>query len=297
MLNDLIRKRDKTGSTDRTSSSGRQCWINANRGSWQLFARGPLLTRDKDLSKLYACERVDTRQWHEWHSQPLESTRHTIRYDTRCYFNVRSKADISQLNLPHGTDNWKCVKTEKLKSKKTDMLRSNSKQYAGNSNSKHAGNYFVPISIRPIFFYFFCCRSYVKLLDYWRAEKIFSTSEGHLRPEARGICHICPMVNPALSGRPRCREHTKTLRSFVRLTRGSTSDWPRGFCWSFCWILDLIKEDMLNNMVCTRTAFGCWRLTFLQPITWRRFIAAASQLVTSEHTTKPAAVTTRAPDI
>jgi len=27
----------------------------------------------------------------------------TIRYDTRCYFNVRSKADISQLNLPHGS--------------------------------------------------------------------------------------------------------------------------------------------------------------------------------------------------
>ena len=25
-----------------------------------------------------------------------------IRYDTRSYFNVRSKADISQLNLPHG---------------------------------------------------------------------------------------------------------------------------------------------------------------------------------------------------
>ena len=35
------------------------------------------------------------------------------------------------------------------------MLRSNSKQYAGNSNSKHAGNYFVPISIRPIFLFFF----------------------------------------------------------------------------------------------------------------------------------------------
>jgi len=28
-----------------------------------------------------------------------------IRYDTRCYFNMRSKADISQLNLPHGTEN------------------------------------------------------------------------------------------------------------------------------------------------------------------------------------------------
>ena len=26
-------------------------------------------------------------------------------YDTRCYFNVRSKANMSQLNLPHGTDN------------------------------------------------------------------------------------------------------------------------------------------------------------------------------------------------
>ena len=29
---------------------------------------------------------------------------HTIRYDTRGYFNVRSKADMSQLNLPHGND-------------------------------------------------------------------------------------------------------------------------------------------------------------------------------------------------
>jgi len=25
----------------------------------------------------------------------------TIRYDTRCYINVRSKANMSQLNLPH----------------------------------------------------------------------------------------------------------------------------------------------------------------------------------------------------
>jgi len=39
----------------------------------------------------------------------IKGTKHfhanTIRYDTRCYFNVRSKADISQLNLPHGNDN------------------------------------------------------------------------------------------------------------------------------------------------------------------------------------------------
>jgi len=39
---------------------------------------------------------------------------------------------------------------------------------------------FVLISIRPIFI--FCCRSYVKLLDYGRAEKIFTTSGGP--PEA-----------------------------------------------------------------------------------------------------------------
>jgi len=35
-------------------------------------------------------------------SGPLPAT---TRYDTRCYFNVRSKANMSQLNLPHGTDN------------------------------------------------------------------------------------------------------------------------------------------------------------------------------------------------
>ena len=29
----------------------------------------------------------------------------TIRYDTRCYYNVRSKADMNRLNLPHGGDN------------------------------------------------------------------------------------------------------------------------------------------------------------------------------------------------
>ena len=37
-------------------------------------------------------------------SLPVSPT-DTIRYDTRCYFNVRSKADMSQLNLPHGNNN------------------------------------------------------------------------------------------------------------------------------------------------------------------------------------------------
>jgi len=35
----------------------------------------------------------------------LVGKRITVRYDTRCYFNVRSTADMSQLNLPHGTNN------------------------------------------------------------------------------------------------------------------------------------------------------------------------------------------------
>jgi len=47
-------------------------------------------------------------------------------------------------------------------------------------STRHAGNYFVPLSVRPIFI--FCCRSYVKLLDYRRAENFFSTSGGP--PEA-----------------------------------------------------------------------------------------------------------------
>jgi len=42
--------------------------------------------------------------------QRRESDTHKIRYDTRCYFNVQSKADMSQLNLPHGTNNYKVAK-------------------------------------------------------------------------------------------------------------------------------------------------------------------------------------------
>jgi len=35
-----------------------------------------------------------------------QTDRRTIRYEMlRCYINVRSKPNMSQLNLPHGTDN------------------------------------------------------------------------------------------------------------------------------------------------------------------------------------------------
>jgi len=38
-------------------------------------------------------------------TSPAPDSRLTRRYDTRCYFNVCSKANMSQLNLPHRTDN------------------------------------------------------------------------------------------------------------------------------------------------------------------------------------------------
>jgi len=37
------------------------------------------------------------------------------RYDTRCHFNVRSKADMRQLNLPHGTKDYESEKKAKGK--------------------------------------------------------------------------------------------------------------------------------------------------------------------------------------
>ena len=58
----------------------------------------------------------------------------SIRYDTRSYFNVHSKADRSRLNLPHGTK-LKMRDKEKLKSKKTDMLRSIGKQSGESAES------------------------------------------------------------------------------------------------------------------------------------------------------------------
>jgi len=48
--------------------------------------------------------------------------RHDTRYDTRCYFNVQSKADIIQLNLPHGTK-MENRKTKKIKNEYTQEYR------------------------------------------------------------------------------------------------------------------------------------------------------------------------------
>jgi len=61
---------------------------------------------------------------------PLSPHHPYILYDTRCYFNVRSKADMSQLNLYRTETTTKNCKTEKPKSKN---------RYA-RSNSKSLGN-------------------------------------------------------------------------------------------------------------------------------------------------------------
>jgi len=49
------------------------------------------------LKLLFYCQ--NTAIFHSFLQRTLSRD---LRYDTRCYFNVRSKADISQLNLPHG---------------------------------------------------------------------------------------------------------------------------------------------------------------------------------------------------
>jgi len=63
---------------------------------------------------------------------------------------------------------------------------------------RHAGNYFVSLSIRPIFI--FCSAEVMSnYLTTDGLKKFFLLPEARLRPEARGICHICHMmVNPAL---------------------------------------------------------------------------------------------------
>ena len=65
-------------------------------------------------------------------------------------------------------------------------------------STRHAGSYFVPLSIRSILF-FFVAEVMSNYLTTGGLKKFSPLPEAHLRPEARGICHICHMVNPALN--------------------------------------------------------------------------------------------------
>jgi len=73
-----------------------------------------------------------------------------IRYDTRSYFNVRSKADISQLNLPHETKLKKVEKKEKRQKKQaaSPLLLANNIEYIDRWHVSHRKDPF-PRGIRP----------------------------------------------------------------------------------------------------------------------------------------------------
>jgi len=124
----MLKRINSTVQVYSPSPCRRRCRINANRGPWQLFARGPLLTRDKDLSKLYPCERGASN-----------SSRH-------------------------------------------DMLAIISSRYQ-----------YGP-------FLFFVAEVMSNYLTTDGLKKISLLPEAPLWHEARGICHICHMVNPALAG-------------------------------------------------------------------------------------------------
>ena len=61
------------------------------------------LHRNSSFAHLWSPHQCNSCQ--KWVHKKCSGIKGSIRYDTKCYFNVRSKADISQLNLPHGTDN------------------------------------------------------------------------------------------------------------------------------------------------------------------------------------------------
>ena len=93
------------------------------RNSGEYKSKTCVLQVQRSVSCL--CVRTVTFESNELRSSyPVPNT---IRYDTRCYFSIRSKADIVSLIYCREpkTKKWK---TEKLKSKKTEMLRSIGKQ-------------------------------------------------------------------------------------------------------------------------------------------------------------------------
>jgi len=86
-----------------TGMPGRQCHSKCSASEWPSSAL------------IHASSLFDTGQSHSTSrcaeiqpmSQQAAAVSLNLRYDTRCYFNVRSKADMNRLNLPHGDDNWK----------------------------------------------------------------------------------------------------------------------------------------------------------------------------------------------
>jgi len=93
------------------------CIFDCPASSSLAFSSPPFKEEEINSSKCLRqadwCKRLMTPGSDSGHIRRMENahfhsrifSHDTIRYDTRCYFNVRSKADISRLNPPHGNDN------------------------------------------------------------------------------------------------------------------------------------------------------------------------------------------------
>jgi len=91
---------------------------------------------------------------------------------------------------------------------------------------RHAGNYFVPLSIRPIFIFWLQKLCQITwLLTGWK--KLSTSGAPPPWPEARGICHICHVVNPAL---------TTVHQHFAELARKVP----------LCVVLDVIRQFIIR---------------------------------------------------
>jgi len=84
----------------RFSQAGGQSAHNARPPNLEL-ALTPLLRLIPEPVHTYQCTLSDR----SGEVAPVVQQCIGLRYDTRGYFNVRSKADVSQFNLPHGTEN------------------------------------------------------------------------------------------------------------------------------------------------------------------------------------------------
>ena len=74
-----------------------RCWLGGRKGI------RPVKNRVVGYGRGYLSGAGCRLAWCHCHTLSLApvKSRLVLRYDTRCYFNVRSKADISQLNLPN----------------------------------------------------------------------------------------------------------------------------------------------------------------------------------------------------
>ena len=83
------------------------CWthvVQSGRSHWSSRGAVPVSSVPFIVHVLWTLSFI-RNSIHQQTGSRIVKKRLTIRCDTRCYFNVRSKADMNRLNLPHGDDN------------------------------------------------------------------------------------------------------------------------------------------------------------------------------------------------